>query len=497
MKIDPHFNDDITHDNEGLNEDDLKNIRYDPTNNDIPILNAKTVLHGLLNQVSKIDFKALADMAESGTLKNNHLQIIVTEQILKLARENHWNLCKNGDTIFVFNAKFWECTEEDDFITFLGEAAERMGVDPFKAKFYAFRDQLNKQFHTLAAMPFREFKSETVLINLQNGTFEVTINGGRMKDFDQADFLTYQLPFSYDPDAQAEIFNSFLMKVLPDEEKQKLLAEYLAYLFIKHAALKLEKTLLLFGNGANGKSVFFDIVNALLGPKNVTNFGLHQLTTESGYHRAMIANKLVNYSSEISNKLEADMFKKLSSGEPVEARSPYGKPYTITQYAKLIFNCNELPKDVENTRAFFRRFLIIHFDVTIPEEEQDKELAKKIIKNELSGVFNWVLQGLERLLTNKSFTYSHSVSQLIRQYEHESDSVKMFLEEDGYEVDNHVQKPFKILYDEYTDFCTASKFIALNKKNFKNRLLNYGLGIAVKKINTGYVVNLVRKITEI
>ena len=85
----------------------------------------------------------------------------------------------------------------------------------------------------------------------------------------------------------------------------------------------------------------------------------------------MIANKLVNYASEISGKLETSIFKQLVSGEPVEARLPYGKPFSITGYAKLIFNCNELPKDVEQTRGYFRRFLIIPFEVTIPEAEQD------------------------------------------------------------------------------------------------------------------------------
>ena len=95
--------------------------------------------------------------------------------------------------------------------------------------------------------------------------------------------------------------------------------------------------------------------------------------------RAMIANKLVNYASEINGKVEASIFKQLVSGEPVEARLPYGNPFIMSDYAKLIFNCNDLPRDVEQTEAYFRRFLIIPFNVTIPEHVQDKQLAKKII----------------------------------------------------------------------------------------------------------------------
>jgi hypothetical protein len=49
---------------------------------------------------------------------------------------------------------------------------------------------------------------------------------------------------------------------------------------------------------------------------------------------------------------------------------PYGAPFTLKQCAKLIFNCNELPKEVEQTNAYFRRFLIIPFDITIPSEKQ-------------------------------------------------------------------------------------------------------------------------------
>lgn len=496
MKIQPPFDDNIPSINDGINEDDLLNIQNLPLDPDASKVNAKSILKGLLNQITRVDFKTLAEMTEAEKLNNNHLQIITTEQILRIAGENNWNICKNGEHVYVFNGMWWEKVDAEDLKTFFGKGAEKLGVDKFKAKSFNFRDHLYKQFLTLAHLPQKEKSSEAVLINLENGTYEVKFSGGSLNNFDQSDFLTYQLPFKYDQKASAVLFTEFLNKVLPDIDKQLVLAEYLAYIFIRQSALKLEKTLLLYGSGANGKSVFFDIVNALIGSNNMSNFSLQQLTGETGYHRAMIVNKLVNYSSEISSKMETDMFKKLSSGEPVEARSPYGRPYTITQYAKMIFNCNELPKNTENTKAFFRRFLIIHFDVTIPEGEQDKELAKKIISTELSGVFNWVLGGLERLLKQKSFTSSQSASDLLRQYEIESDSVKMFLEENEYQVVPKAQKSFKDLFEEYRIFCVADNFKPVNKKNFKRRLLEYGNGLVIDRINIGYVINLAMKSQE-
>ena len=83
---------------------------------------------------------------------------------------------------------------------------------------------------------------------------------------------------------------------------------------------------------------------------------------------------------------------------------------------------------------YFRRFLIIPFDVTIPEHEQDKNLHTKIIENELSGVFNWVLTGLDRLLKQKRFSKCDAAQQAVEQYRIESDSVQMFLNETEYLV---------------------------------------------------------------
>ena len=182
------------------------------------------------------------------------------------------------------------------------------------------------------------------------------------------------------------------------------------------------------------------------------------------------------------------IFKQLVSGEPVEARLPYGEPFTLKQYAKLIFNCNELPKDVEHTNAYFRRFLIIPFDITIPPPQQDKQLHTKIIEQELSGVFNWVLDGLNRLLKQKKFTDCEAAKQAVEQYKSESDSVKMFLDENNYQNSptQHIQ--LKEIYPEYRDYCMEDGFKPVNKTNFKKRLT--GFGVIVQRLNVGNVAYL-------
>jgi putative DNA primase/helicase len=195
---------------------------------------------------------------------------------------------------------------------------------------------------------------------------------------------------------------------------------------------------------------------------------------------------LVNYAGEINGKLESSRFKTLASGEAIEARLPYRDPFIIENYAKFIFNTNELPKEVEYTHGFFRKFLILVFGVTIPESEQNKGLANEIIKDELAGVFNWILIGLERLLTNRKFSDSPSADRALNEFRNESDTVKRFLEENGYLADSQNKILLGALYDCYKSFAFEDGNKVLSKSNFKKRLeLNK---IQVKRESAGWQV---------
>ncbi|WP_224999423.1 phage/plasmid primase, P4 family [Cesiribacter sp. SM1] len=446
------------------------------------------LLETLLQQIEPIDFRDVAGLGEEDKITRKHYQVITIEQILKLAAKSSWGLCRHNEAVYLYNGCYWSMIEEELLKSFLGKAGEKMGMDKFQARHYMEKDALVKQFFASAYLPAPLISDGKVLVNLQNGTYEITAEGNKLRPFAAADFLIYQLPFAYNSSAKAPKFQAYMDQVLPDKALQDILAEFLGYVFIPTGVLKLEKVLLLYGSGANGKSVFFEIVSALLGDENISSYSLQSLTNDNGYFRAKLANKLVNYASEINGKLETSIFKQLASGEPVEARLPYGQPFMLTRYAKLVFNCNELPKEVEHTNAFYRRFLIIPFEATIPEAEQDKDLAKKIIEDELSGVFNWALKGLQRLLTNKTFTHSDVVVRQLADYRKQGDSVQMFLEEQQYVKSSSSYTLIKGLYAEYRQYCVEDGYHPVSKVNFRKRLES--AGISVNKHNVGNVAYL-------
>ncbi len=493
-----------------------------------PILgfpNHETILQNILSKIKKIDFffevyPHLKTDFEQRTILSTYLQenqisitdkenpkakefreldkelskckvtdiqkvVKTVEYLLKFIKDFDFGLSTENGYIHLYNGAYWKEIGSEKLTYFLGEVAEHLGVEQLKSKYHKFKTDLIKQFFASAYLASPIPQKGLVYVNLQNGTFEITKEKQQLREFKREDFCTYQLPFAYETSAKAPIWDKFLSEVLPDKDAQNVLAEYLGYIFTK--GIKQERCLLLYGGGANGKSVVFDVITALLGKENISHYTLESLTDKEGYSRAKIVNKLANYASEISSKMNTDKFKSLVSGEPTEARLPYKEPFEITDVAKFIFNTNLLPKDVEHNNAFYRRFIILPFDATILESEQDKELANKIIDTELSGVFNWILEGLQRLLKQGKFTDSELAKQTLANFKNASDTVALFMQDSGYtkSVGSIASIKATDLYKEYKAYCIDFGYNTLNQINFGSRMKN--LDIPNKRTKNGFV----------
>ncbi len=427
----------------------------------------------LLQGIEPFDFKELAGLPPQAKISRQIREVLIAQVFYENAKDNGCYFCIDNNCVYLFNGSYWEEVVQRELAPILAEAAVRMGCDYVDVMHHQFKDNVHKQFVSILETPQTEPLGTRVLINLRNGTYEVTEAGGELREANADDFIKYQLSFDYDSQARAPMFEAYLNEVLPDKSCQDVLAEYVGYLFVK--GLKLEKILILYGSGANGKSVFAGILTALLGESNVSAHSLSDLTKEATA-RIGLSKVLVNYATEISGKMETSIFKQLASNEPVIARHLYCNPVTMRNYAKLIFNCNELPRDIEQTDAFYRRFIIVPFTTSIPKEKQDPYLIEKITSKELSGIFNWALKGLSRLLENQKFTESEIVKEQVERFRVGNDSILMFLEENSYypgiEMDSRVA--LKEIYKDYQWYCRSNGFKICSSKRVSARLERNG-----------------------
>ena len=429
-------------------------------------------------------------------LKQKDVIVYGVDHLLNLCQANQWKLAAQHGRVYVYNGAYWQAIDENDLKQFLGQALEKMGVRFVDAKYFRFRDDLTKQFYTCAHLPAPERDRGTVCINLKNGTLTVGSDGVvRLREFRPEDFLRYQLAFDYDPAAKSPKWQAYLDYVQPDSEVQRILAEAAALAFIPTSALKLEKIPVLHGSGSNGKSVFQDTFRAALGMDNVSGHSLKLLTGNENA-RAGLQDKLVNISSEIGGIADSEVFKLLASGEPVSAKFLYEDVFTMTDYARLLCNANRLPAEVENSHAFFRRFLIIPFSVTIDMAKKDTNLSKKIVETELPGVLNWILEGLARLLKQNDFSPCRASDQALQQYRHESNTVSLWLEDASYTVSTTGHEPpFKTLYEEYRHFCKDEGFRAVSSKTFSQRM--QAAGFEKHRKSAGFVYFAVKSFSAV
>lgn len=78
----------------------------------------------------------------------------------------------------------------------------------------------------------------------------------QLRKFNKKYKQTTQLNFDYNPDEHPYYWTEiFLDRVLPDSVSQRVLQEFMGAIFIDRRKVKLEKMLILYGAGSNGKSV--------------------------------------------------------------------------------------------------------------------------------------------------------------------------------------------------------------------------------------------------
>lgn len=383
--------------------------------------------------------------------------------------------------IYTDKTHCWKSVDGKIMLLFLSELAEKSGIKRIDVLKKRTLETLKYQFDLLAHVNTPAGDPDEAKINLQNGTFVVSKNFIGLREHRADDYFKYILPFKYDENAKCPDFKSFLNRSVPEMECQMALSEFAAYPLAR--GLKMEKALVLFGPGGTGKSTFQTILSRMYGEENVGPYSLSALCGKRdscAYNRADMVNFVVIYSTEMGDSKDNDdnMVKQIISREPVTARKPYGEPFTIRDYCPVMFNVNEMPP-MENTSAMRRRFYIIPFLNKIPAGEMDVEFADRITEKELSGVFNWVLDGLKRLMKNKKFTVSPLSEKITNNLWMESDNVLAFVELNNLKPDVTDFRYSTELYAEYKMFCKENNYRSLSSIKFLKRL--EGLGFKVDR----------------
>lgn len=337
---------------------------------------------------------------------------LICDKLYQASLDAGYPLVAFSGKMYLFTGSHLKAIDNDELMIFIKRACEKLSGNRVSASRKELINSVSAQLpYTTMAWDVKQSQNK---INFWNGTLDLKTM--TLVKHDWRDYFRYILPYNYDPVADCPAFKKYLNEVMPEKEAQDVLAEYIGWLFTP--GLKLEKILFLYGSGCNGKSVFVEIIEALVGKDNVSHESLSDLCGEYGANsRANLAGKILNTCSDVApNAFAGDLLKRLASQGPVSMKTLYKDVITTDEYAKMLFCLNELPKTNDVSNGFYRRFLIAPFQVQIPKSKIDPDLSRKIISQELPGIMNWVLEGRKRLVANKKFTESPLMNRALEEY---------------------------------------------------------------------------------
>jgi len=313
----------------------------------------------------------------------------------------------------------------------------------------------------------------------------------KLRPFNPKEIFFNKLPIVYDKDNFCPNIIKHFQTVLKDKTDLPVMQELFGFLLLKE--YKIEKAIMLSGNGRNGKSKTIELMKRFLGINNCSGVPLQDLDNDN-YSKAELLNKMANLAGDISSKALSNdaWFKALTGRDLIGAARKFKTRVNFTNYAKMIFSANELPKVYDNTRAFWDRWVLLEFPYTFVNHKElleaddttklkliDTEIIEKITKpEEMSGLLNWALIGLERLLKNSDFSHSIGYLEVKKMWQRKSDSFMAFCE-DFLEEEYEGQISKKELRSQYSKYCKIHKSKGQSEKSIRATLMdNYGVSEA-------------------
>lgn len=318
------------------------------------------------------------------------------------------------------------------------------------------------------------FDRQEMLLNVANGI--VDLRTGALTDHDPQLFLMQQSPISFDPDAKAPMWETFLASVMPDDERRAYLARVVGYTLT--GSTEEQVMFIHHGDGQNGKGVFMRIVTALFGDyaQSVPRSTLMAKQNEgipNDVARMMGKRLLSTTETSAGKKLDDELVKQLTGEDTVSARFLNKEFFDFRPVGKIHLVTNYLPH-VGGGHGIARRLQDIGWDVTVPPDKRIKKYDEKIMASEASGVLNWAIQGCIDW-QQQGLAVPAAVREKTKEHIANSDPLLMWIEGYTVPIEDYVAET-SVLFAGYKDWCKAGSLKEMTIKSFSDALHEKGYG---------------------
>jgi len=388
----------------------------------------------------------------------------------QLARDEGGNLKCVCQTFWKYSSGVWKRAKDAQIKAQIRRkiAMRKEALGPLNS---ALVEDVFKQLGLILLTPPEfQFNREIMVLNFINGTLD--LNKGEFSKAHRRElFQTIQFPYDFNHDLHYPKWVKFLASLNFDLDTMSKLQEWAGYCLLPMVQGNLQKSLFFIGEGANGKSVFLETLAAVL--DNVSHLELSELFDR--FKIAELEGKLANICTDVeTSKVMDARFKKIVAGEPQSAERKFKEPFEFQPFAKILFSANDFIPTKDRTHGYYRRFDILKFNRIFKTEEQKPELLQEL-KKEVPGIFNWALEGLNRLSQqNWIMTKSSYMDNCHNEFRRATNPLQLFVEEECV-VEGNATVDSNELRSSYKRYCEDKGYKVLSDSNLGKELKRLGI----------------------
>ena len=318
-----------------------------------------------------------------------------------------------------------------------------------------------------------ELDSDPWLLNVWNGSID--LRTGELRKHQRDDLCTKIIPIEYDSDAQCPNFKKFLRRIFADNQALiNFLQRSVGYCLTGN--IREQVIFILWGRGANGKTTLIELICDCLGDYARSADSSLLLTRKSDGVRNDVARlagaRFVSTAeTEAGRQMAEVLVKQFTGGDKVTARYLYSEFFEFDAQFKLFLATNHKPVIRGTDNAIWRRIKLIPFEVTIPENEQDKSLPQKL-RRELPGILAWAVRGCLRWQKD-GLGQPEPVSVATQEYREEMDTLGAFLK-DRCITQERAKVRSGELYTAYKSWCESNGERPLTQQKLGTALAERG-----------------------
>lgn len=340
--------------------------------------------------------------------KNNNLLILIDDLAREIMNEYDFKTIygKKSEEVWTYDDSegIWKQNGKEIIKTeteiLLGEYCKNNAVNEVYEKI--------KRLTAISQKEFNEIPMDKLCF--KNGIIDVVKK--ELLPFNPVYYFKTKVNIDFIPGTDCPLIKKFINETFYEEDIPVIQEWFGFHLYKKHF---IKKILLVFGEKDTGKTIFLNLLIAFVGDQNKEGISLQAISKGERFVLAFLKDKLANIYDDLKQQDISDTggLKVATGGGYVTGEYKFGDVFSFMIFAKNTFSCNKIPEIKEIDMAYYDRIMPIPCDNVIPKEDQDKFLIEKLTApGELSGLLNWALEGLERLLKKGQFSFNKTAEEV-------------------------------------------------------------------------------------